>query len=425
MRSAWIKIALMKTARLVTTCTAAAVMVLCALAAAAEADARAVHGRTLIASLPSVVRGPSTVQATHTNQPAGVGGTQSPAAQPPSQATTQPGTANGPQTKTQATATIVRDVYVFGHEDPADTDRSSAAIDDIIIVKVDGLASLVNQSRCVDDDNRTLANCIERPLALFIDGREMTGIAPEAVDVNAGTLHFHLHRSGGNNEAWADLLGAPPLGSGFFLRPSKISVGLQEGSPVSTAVRSFLLVRIDKGWFVAGFIAIGVLVFSLIRLARRSDLLRAAGPPPVAENGQPLPKAYSLARFQMAFWFLVVVSAYCLIWLITGASDTISGSVLALIGIGSGTALGAAVVDVSKNQPAPPSKGFLKDILSDANGVCFHRFQMFVWTLVLGVMFVSSVYYDLSMPEFSATLLGLQGISAGTYLGFKIPEKQG
>jgi hypothetical protein len=28
------------------------------------------------------------------------------------------------------------------------------------------------------------------------------------------------------------------------------------------------------------------------------------------------------------------------------------------------------------------------------------------------------------MPEFGATLLALMGISAGTYLGFKIPEKQ-
>ncbi len=27
------------------------------------------------------------------------------------------------------------------------------------------------------------------------------------------------------------------------------------------------------------------------------------------------------------------------------------------------------------------------------------------------------------MPEFSATLLAMLGISAGTYLGFKIPEK--
>jgi hypothetical protein len=29
------------------------------------------------------------------------------------------------------------------------------------------------------------------------------------------------------------------------------------------------------------------------------------------------------------------------------------------------------------------------------------------------------------MPEFEGTLLVLMGISNGTYLGFKIPEKQG
>jgi hypothetical protein len=50
---------------------------------------------------------------------------------------------------------------------------------------------------------------------------------------------------------------------------------------------------------------------------------------------------------------------------------------------------------------------------------------MFVWTLVLGVIFCVSVYNSLEMPEFSATLLGLMGISSGTYLGFKVPEKQG
>jgi hypothetical protein len=35
-----------------------------------------------------------------------------------------------------------------------------------------------------------------------------------------------------------------------------------------------------------------------------------------------------------------------------------------------------------------------------------------------------SVYKDLAMPEFSATLLGLMGLSSGTYLGFKVPEKK-
>ena len=69
------------------------------------------------------------------------------------------------------------------------------------------------------------------------------------------------------------------------------------------------------------------------------------------------------------------------------------------------------------------SRGFVHDVLSDADGISLHRFQMFIWTLVLGIIFVASVYKNLSMPEFSATLLGLMGISSGTYVGFKAQEK--
>jgi hypothetical protein len=75
---------------------------------------------------------------------------------------------------------------------------------------------------------------------------------------------------------------------------------------------------------------------------------------------------------------------------------------------------------------APPttSSGFLRDILSDSSGYSFHRFQIFAWTIVLGIIFVSSVYNNLTMPEFSPTLLGLMGLSAGTYIGFKFPEQK-
>jgi len=70
------------------------------------------------------------------------------------------------------------------------------------------------------------------------------------------------------------------------------------------------------------------------------------------------------------------------------------------------------------------SQGLLRDILRDGSGYSFHRFQIFAWTIVLGIIFVSSVYNNLSMPEFSTTLLGLMGISSGTYIGFKFPEKK-
>ena len=79
-------------------------------------------------------------------------------------------------------------------------------------------------------------------------------------------------------------------------------------------------------------------------------------------------------------------------------------------------------------RPATPNGAFLgrllTDLLSDGSGYSFHRFQIFAWTIVLGIIFVSSVYNNLTMPEFSTTLLGLMGLSAGTYIGFKFPEQK-
>ena len=69
------------------------------------------------------------------------------------------------------------------------------------------------------------------------------------------------------------------------------------------------------------------------------------------------------------------------------------------------------------------SRRFLRDILRDGDGVSFHRFQIVVWTMVFAVIFIHSVYRDLAMPDFNASLLGLMGISSGTYVGFKFPEK--
>jgi hypothetical protein len=68
------------------------------------------------------------------------------------------------------------------------------------------------------------------------------------------------------------------------------------------------------------------------------------------------------------------------------------------------------------------SENFLTDILSDANGISFHRFQIAAWTLVLSVIFAVGVWQNLTMPTFNTTLMGLLGLSAGTYLGLKIPE---
>jgi hypothetical protein len=73
--------------------------------------------------------------------------------------------------------------------------------------------------------------------------------------------------------------------------------------------------------------------------------------------------------------------------------------------------------------PTATSRGLLKDLFCDGDGVSFNRFQIIVWSIVLGIVFINAVHRDLAMPDFDPTLLGLMGLSSGTYVGFKFPEK--
>jgi hypothetical protein len=68
------------------------------------------------------------------------------------------------------------------------------------------------------------------------------------------------------------------------------------------------------------------------------------------------------------------------------------------------------------------SQGWFTDITTDLNGTALHRLQSFIWTIAVGVVFLISVYRDLSMPDLNTSLLTLMGISGAGYVGFKIPE---
>ena len=70
------------------------------------------------------------------------------------------------------------------------------------------------------------------------------------------------------------------------------------------------------------------------------------------------------------------------------------------------------------------TKGWYRDLTTDVNGPALHRLQVFVWTLAIGVVFVTDVYRNLSLPVFGDTVLALMGITSAGYLGFKYPEKQ-
>jgi hypothetical protein len=329
-------------------------------------------------------------------------------------------------------------------------------------------------------------------LVPYINGRSIKGNYPEEIHLERGRIIYHLEITPENKGTWIDLLGEP-----HSLRENvTFSVGPEgTGSAFDSVHERDNPIRMTVISPVYGLIALLIITVTLILLlwlVTHTNIIREPGPPPTAGKRRP----YNLGRAQMAFWFFLIYASYVAIWLITGALDTITTSLLALMGISAGTALGEAMIDngkdtaktnrvndlsaekvaleqsisdtqpqleaaneaastaltdqsnrdalnrqltdsrtrlgqieqqlrtLSAQQSATVSSGFLRDILSDSSGYSFHRFQIFAWTLVLGIIFISSVYNSLSMPEFSPTLLGLMGLSAGTYIGFKFPEQK-
>ncbi len=396
---------------------------------------------------------------------------------------------------------VVTDVYNIKSQDGADAaERAVAGLGDIIIVRVTGLRELLHRAKCTSEDpqNPPPATCRPQELLLYLDGRPLKGLLPEsgAPKPEEGTLRFHLQRPGeaapaedaaDTDEHWADLLGLSTDDIKLY-RTISVSVGLENEYPIDTQVKDFRLLRMRRGRLIFWSIFFALCLIALVHFARASDLLRDRKPVIWKQR-----KPYSLSLTQAAWWFVLTVISFVFIWMVTGQYD-LSTSVLVLLGIGFGTALGSVVIDQNKGaRPATPGSpytaneldtllaqkneqearltaleanlrdartglpdaaaqaalfaqqsaydrliteikqkypgsiggghiNFPTDILSDAHGVSFHRFQMLIWTVVLGFIFIHSVFTRLAMPQFSTTLLTLMGISAGAYLGGKGAE---
>ena len=259
-------------------------------------------------------------------------------------------------------------------------------------------------------------------LVPFIDGRPLTGLYPEEINLSANELQFHLRHTPGAKKVWTDLFHEPVL-----RRPVAISLGLEDGKPFDTVFEDgnpLFFTIIAKAW---GMVSVAVILGTLmlfIYLAKTTNIVRDRRPRPEAGKHRP----YNLGRVQMAFWFFLISISYVCLWLVTGDIDTIGPSHLALLVISGATAIGSDLATRTAAETSPTevgglaSKGFFSDLLSDASGYRFHRFQICAWTLLLGLIFATTVYDDLRMPDFSNTLLLLTGMSAGTYLGFTYIE---
>ena len=313
-----------------------------------------------------------------------------------------------------------------------------------------------------------------KDLRLYLAGQKLSESSPTLASVQNEYLDFHLEIQPKDRYTWVEILYDARQAPDHKI---PLSIGWKDTvQVVDSDVEIALLAYPHYTPYIA--VSLILLLAAMLFLSVRTDLLRdGTNPPP-----PPARLPYNLGKVQMAFWFYLVVTAYLYVWLVTGEYNALTNSVLALIGISAGTGLAAVFLDRQKvneilaerarletqataltariNEltaaapvpgsqldqelqekknslievqaqlahtapPLPPaiSKGFIHDILSSGEGVGFHRFQMATWTLVLGIIFVRSVYRELTMPDFDTSLLGLMGLSSGTYIGFKFPEK--
>jgi hypothetical protein len=299
----------------------------------------------------------------------------------------------------------------FGPDGKEYVTTREAELGDTVFVLVNGLARFrpagVDLTRVV----------------LFLDGQPLKGLKPELPGPQYSHLKFRLRIDTGNRDTWKALL------SGAVRRRAvDLSVGFEGQPPLRTEVDDFRLIAIPGAWLAFWLVMCLAVLVVLVWYGRSSNLLRDFGPAP---GGGAL-KPFSLARTQMAAWFFVVLAAYVFLWLVTGALDTLTTTVIGLMGISAATAVAGNAMDAGKQTtaaaaagPAAPTQSvsFFTDIFSDEHGMSLARLQIGIWTLVLAVIFARSVFRDLAMPEFDSTLLGLMGISNGTYLGFKGAEE--
>ena len=254
---------------------------------------------------------------------------------------------------------------------------------------------------------------------LYLDDQAIKGLS--WTPTGCGSFSFLLTRTDESRDIWGRIL--------THIEPGKrihVGIGSSQDNTFIQDVGSAELQFGGTGRLVCWGLLSILLVIAVFALGQKSGMLRDLPRPPAA-GCSAIPakqRPFSMARVQMAIWFVLATSAYVFIWLKTGdISNTIPASILTLMGISSGTTVLSAVADSSnfKNLPAECSQNFIEDILSDSDGISFHRFQMAIWTVVLAIVFIVKVSKSLCMPNFDQQLLGLMGISSATYLGFKLP----
>lgn len=261
-------------------------------------------------------------------------------------------------------------------------------------------------------------------LVPYLNGQALKGVRPEMVDTSGNQLQFHLLRTDRADEVWSNLFQHPG-----FQRPVTFSVGLEDQKPFPTVFdyeNPLQLTVIPKRLGIIALV-VSLAVFSLaIGLMFTTNIVRKHGP-----RLQGKKRPYDLGRFLTLFWTTIIVTSYFSVWLITSDSN-LPGSALALMGFSGTVVLAGYATNTGLDEGSESSNtdastlqtvGFLRDMLSDVHGYRFHRFQLLLWNLLLGFMFLFLVWERLKLPIFGHSLLALLGISTTIHLGFNFLDR--
>jgi len=188
-------------------------------------------------------------------------------------------------------------------------------------------------------------------------------------------------------------------------------------------------------FFLAGFTLL------LYLYNRKSNILRDLILATNRDESKEDPRPFSFARVQLAWWSIIILSAYASAAIATRDLPLLDSSALILLGIGVATKGFAGAIDVSdkmlnrlskKHVQKKEHRTFLLDLMSDKNGASISRFQAIAFNLIIGVWFIIKVWNGLGdypvvgqvIPTIDANNLALMGISSGGYLGVKTQENK-
>ena len=141
---------------------------------------------------------------------------------------------------------------------------------------------------------------------------------------------------------------------------------------------------------------------------------------------------YSISRFQMYLWTVVVVIGFAAVFLSTFGYPDIPQNLYLLMGVNLTASVTSTAIAARNGVKMPVDQpNFVKDIFFESKKISLDlpRTQMFVWTIVSLCYFAIKLIQSFinrtpSLPDIPSGLVVLMGVSHGAYLGTKATEKK-